>query len=550
MAIPSSHGAPSLSIPPSARFAELSERILDAWLADNPALGRQLGLHAYDGRLADYSAQAIEARVARLRATKAELATVDSAQLGPDGALDLAILRNQVELALFQYVALREWQTRPMFYDELFSVDAYVNRAYAPIELRAERLVAHEEAALVALPNVLRNLKSPMSKPVVETSARIFAGYAEYLRGDVVKLFGQVGSEELRRRFTKANTALAAAADELARHLRDVELPRADDSHVLGRARFQELLRAQEGLTLPLSELKRMGEDDLAKNKQAYEALRPRVHATRPRAAELREEAAKLVAQSRAFIVDQHLVTIPTSDEVGVKETPPYMRWNAAFLDPPGPFETSKEAFYYITEPDPAWPLHEQEAYVMTRGILLSTTVHEVYPGHFLQGQWERRAPTRTQKTFGSYSFIEGWAHYAEELIVSEGFGASDPQNRLGQLSDALLRNVRLLVALGIHTEGMSIEQAERRFRDDAFQDDATAREQAARGAFDPGYFAYTLGKLQILELRTEARARLGQKFDLQRFHDALLSHGSPPVPLIRERVLSDLARDSSGISR
>jgi hypothetical protein len=517
--------------------------VLDEWLAQEPALGRQLGLHAYDGRVAGYSAQAIEARVAWLRAVQTELGGFDHARLDPDDALDLAILRNQVELALFRLVALREWQTRPAFYEELFSVDAYVNRAYAPLEQRAERLVAHEEAALVALPSILRNLKSPLSRPVVETSVRIFAGYADYLRGQVVHRFGQVGSPNQRARFAKANAALAAAADELARHLRDVELPKADDSHVLGKERFQELLHAQEGLTLPLRELKRMGEEDLAANKRAYEALRPRVQATRPRPTELRDEGAKLTREARAFIVDKRLVTIPTSDEVRVHETPPYMRWNAAFLDPPGPFETSKEAFYYITEPDPAWPAREQEAYVMSRGVLLSTTVHEVYPGHYLQGQWERRAPTRTQKTFGSYSFIEGWAHYAEELMVAEGFGAADPQNRLGQLSDALLRDVRLVVALGLHTEGMTLEQAERRFRDDAFQDDATAREQAARGAFDPGYFAYTLGKLQILALRAEAQARLGPAFSLQRFHDALLSHGSPPVPLIHDRILSDLAR-------
>ena len=177
----------------------------------------------------------------------------------------------------------------------------------------------------------------------------------------------------------------------------------------------------------------------------------------------------------------------------------------------------------------------------MTYGILLATTVHETFPGHFLQGQWVRRAPTRAQKIFGSYSFIEGWAHYTEELMVEQGFGAEEPQNRLGQLSDALLRNCRFVVSLGVHTAGMTLAQAEERFIKDCFQDKATAREQARRATFDPGYFAYTLGKIQILDLREEAKKKLGTKFSLQAFHDALLAHGSPPVPLVKERVLAEI---------
>jgi uncharacterized protein (DUF885 family) len=217
------------------------------------------------------------------------------------------------------------------------------------------------------------------------------------------------------------------------------------------------------------------------------------------------------------------------------------MRWNAAFLDSPGPYEPkATTAFYYITLPDPKWSKKERDDYIPPHGILRATTVHEVYPGHFLQAQWIRKAPTRVQKVLGSYSFVEGWAHYVEQMMIEEGFGA-DPQSRIGQLSDALLRNCRMVVSLGVHAENMTLAQAEKRFMRDCKQDRATARQQAARATFDPGYFAYTLGKIQILQLRDEARKKLGAKFSLQRFHDALLSHGSPPVPLIRDRVLKDL---------
>jgi uncharacterized protein (DUF885 family) len=178
----------------------------------------------------------------------------------------------------------------------------------------------------------------------------------------------------------------------------------------------------------------------------------------------------------------------------------------------------------------------------MPFGTLLSTSIHEVYPGHYLQAMWIRKAPTKIERSLSSYSFVEGWAHYGEELMVEEGFGNADPQNRLGQLGDALLRNCRVVVSLGIHTKGMTLDQAAQRFENDCKQDAATAREQAIRGTFDPGYFAYTLGKIQILKLREEAKKKLGASFNLQAFHDALLAHGSPPVPMIRERVLADLS--------
>ena len=184
----------------------------------------------------------------------------------------------------------------------------------------------------------------------------------------------------------------------------------------------------------------------------------------------------------------------------------------------------------------------ERQAYLGTMGELLGTTVHEVYPGHFVQGRWAERAPTRVQKAFGNYAFVEGWAHYDEQMMIDEGFGKDDPENRLEMLNGALLRNCRFAASVAIHTRGMSLEQVEKRFVDDCHQAVSEAHEQAVRGTFDPGYFAYTLGKLQILALREEAKKTLGARFSLQRFHDALLAHGAPPVALIHDRVLRDLA--------
>ncbi|WP_437937159.1 DUF885 domain-containing protein [Sorangium sp. So ce341] len=554
---PSAGEAPRAAAPPAAAtpaapaapeeaprepFAALRDRIVRAWVADEPAFARSRGLHEQDGKVGDYSAAAIERRLARLERDRAALAAIDAAALSPDEALDRALLLQQIDLKLFNGRDLEEWRRRPQFYGELFGVNHYLDRAYAPLPERARRLLEHEKAALAQVPRVLENLASPLPKPVVEVAAKIFRGYAEYLRGDVVKLLKGVGDAAFQADLETTNAALADAAERLAEHLAKVELPKGDASHVLGEARYKKLLLAQEGLSIPLAEFKRMGEEDLAANKAAYQELARKVKPTRPKAEQLLAEATRVMEASRRFVVDRQIVSLPSDERAIVKETPPYMRWNSAFLDAPGPFERKGlEAFYYITKPDPSWPKKEQEEYVMPRGTLLSTTVHEVYPGHFVQGLWVNRAPTEAQRMFESYSFVEGWAHYAEQMMIEQGFGKEDPQSRLGQLADALLRNCRVVVSLGVHAEGMGLDEAERRFVDDCAQDRATAREQALRATFDPGYFAYTLGKLQILKLREEAKAALGAAFSLRRFHDALLAHGSPPLPLIRERVLAEL---------
>lgn len=538
---PKKAARPSAPKTAGEKLAVLAERIVGDWLRDDPGKGRELGLHEHDGKVGDYSKEAIEQRIERLTRQRAELSAIDEKALAADEALDRAILLHQIDMFLFRAVDTAEWRKNPRFYEELFGVNAYLDREYAPAEERGKRLVEHEKAALGQVKHVTANLTSPMSKAIVETGIKVYKGYVDYLKNDVPKQLAGVGDAAFQKELAETNGALAAEAEKIVLHLTK-ELAKADDSHVLGAERYRKLLLVQEGLTTSLADFKAMAEKNLAENKKAYEALKKKAKVTRPQAGELLSAATKLTESAREFLIKKDLVTIPTEDKAVLKETPPFMRWNSAFLNPPGPFETvAKTAFYYITLPDPSWPKKEQEEYVMPSGTLLSTTVHEVYPGHFLQGQWERKAPTRVQKMFGSYSFIEGWAHYTEQMMIEEGFGAEDPQNRLGQLADALLRNCRFVASIGIHTEKMTLDQAAKRFQNECFQDKATAREQAVRGTFDPGYFAYTLGKLQVLELREEAKKKLGSAFSLKKFHDALLSHGSPPIPLIRERVLAEL---------
>lgn len=518
------------------------ERLGRDYVGLQPAMGRISGLHEYDGKIADVSKAGIERRIAILRDMKTKIAAMPPAK-SDDDALDRKILAQMIEQDLFDLVDVQTWRTRPAYYSELFSVDDYIVRDYAALPVRAQAMLEHLRAAHEKVGAIRANLASPMSQPVVKTAIDIYRGFAEYLRGDVQTFLDKVPDAAVKKEAKTLALAQAAEAEAIAKHLETVELPKADQSHVLGRKRYEALLRAQEALDTPIEELEKMADEDLARNKAAYEALQQQgVQKTRPPASELLEDARKMTEGSKQFIVDHAIVTLPTKPNVEVAETPPFQRWNSAFLNGAGAFDRPDlTAYYYITLPDPKWPQKEQEEYVMSRGEIVSTTVHEVFPGHYLQGLWQQRAPTFMQKVAWSYSFGEGWAHYVEQMMVEEGFEKESPETRLGQLSDALLRNCRFVASIGIHVRGWSVEDAKKRFMEDCKQDEAGARQQAVRGTFDPGYFAYTLGKLQILALREEAKKKLGDAFSLRAFHDALLAHGAPPVPLIRDRVLAQL---------
>lgn len=538
---------PEVALPPAtADFATYRDGLVDAWLARQPALARQAGLHEHDGVIADYSPQGIAAHVAFLKEAQAKLAGFEAGSLSDADALDRAILENRIALELEELVEQDQPHTSPLFYQELYRVSRYVNFDYAPAKQRIEKLVAHQEAALAQTQHLLAAMKPVLSRPLVETSITIYKGHASYLSGDLKTLVErELKDEALLARFAKSNGALAAAAAKVAERLEKEWLPRADDqTHVLGREGFARFVKAQEGQAIPLPIFEAIAEDDLARNKAAYVALAKKVKVTRPPASELLQAATDLMNASRQFVIDRDLISIPSEDRCKLEETPPFMRWNAAFLNMAGPFDAAKEAYYYITLPDPSWPKAEQEGYIFPHGVLSSTTIHEVYPGHFLHGLFIRQAPTRVQKLFDSYSFTEGWAHYVEEMMIEQGWAEDDPQRRLGQLSDALLRNCRFVAALAIHAKGHSLEQVAERFEKDCFQDKATAREQAVRGTFDPGYFAYTLGKLQIMELREKLKAELGDRFELKRFHDAMMGYGAPPVALIADRVAEKVRAD------
>jgi hypothetical protein len=315
------------------------------------------------------------------------------------------------------------------------------------------------------------------------------------------------------------------------------------------------MIRVTELVDVPLDRLDSIGRADLERNLSTLKTTCATWAAGRTLAqcvakadagkpdGGILDAARKQLPMLEDFIRTHHIVSIPDTDRALVRESPPYMRWNFAFMNTRGVFEPSLPSIYYISPPDPAWPKAKQDAYLPSVGTLLVTTVHEVWPGHFLHFLHVTHVPSQIGRVYGSYAFGEGWAHYDEEMMLDDGLGNGDPALKIEQLRDALLRNVRYLCAVGLHTKGMTVEQCDRMFREQAFQDPGNAEQQAARGTFDPAYLNYTLGKLMIRKLRDEWTASRGGRAAWGTFHDAFLSYGAPPIPLVRRAMLGPGSR-------
>jgi uncharacterized protein (DUF885 family) len=399
------------------------------------------------------------------------------------------------------------------------------------------------------VPQIRANLRTPLARPLLERGLSGFRGYADFFRADVTKVFAGVSNPELQQAFAAANEGAARAMGEMADWL-ESQRATATSDFALGPERFARMVEMTEGVTTPLAQLEAAGRADLARNQQALReacaAFAPgaeipaciaRMSANKPAGGAVAGARAQLDAL-RAFVESAGVATIPGTEQALVNEAPPYNRANFAYIDIPGPYEQGIPATYYIAPPDPAWTAAEQRDYLPGQADLLFTSVHEVWPGHFLQFLHSNRTPSLVARLFVGYAFAEGWAHYAEELMWEMGYGRGDPELHIGQLTNALLRNARFISAIGLHTQGMTVEESERIFREEAFADAGNARQQAARGTYDPAYLNYTMGKLMIRKLRDDWSASRGGRAAWRQFHDEFLTYGGPPIPMVRRRMM------------
>jgi hypothetical protein len=526
------------------------QRTIDGWFAVDPADAVYQGAHQYDGRLPDWSTAGLAARGRFLRATIAEA----QAQTGltEAEAFERAYLVQWAQGKLFWLEDADQPHANPAYYvGGGLDPNVYVSREYADKPTRMKAMIAFFEQVPNAARAIRANLTKPMPATFIKFGVAGFGGFADYYRGDARAAFADVADAALQARFRETSEAAGKAMQELADWLK-AQPPSTTANYALGAERFARMVKSTEGVDVSLDRLEAVGRADLARNqaalREACAAYVPgksiadcfvKLNAEKPVGGPV-ASATRQIPELEAFVRQHDLVTIPGTEQALVRESPPYNRQNSAYIDPAGPYEKGIPSIYYISPPDPAWPKDKQDAYVPGEKDLLFTSVHEVMPGHFLQFLHSNRTPSWIGRLFVGYAFAEGWAHYTEEMMLEAGLGADDPGTRVGQISNALLRDCRYLSAIGLHARGMTLAQSDALFRNECYQDAGTSEQQAARGTYDPAYLNYTLGKLMIRKLRADWTAKHGGRPAWKAFHDQFLSYGGPPIPLVRQAMMRE----------
>ena len=556
-----------------AEYEAVAEEYIKSYLAARPLQGTALGLHEYDGKITDYSRLALDAELSRLRRFDDRLAKFDPSKLSPRQSIDLRILQAAVKKELFQMQDMSIFERNPMVYARAADLNIYVQRNFAPLEDRVRSLAAIESQ----LPNILiaarTNLNDVLPKPYVQLAIQIARGASDFLKKSLPAAITGFKDEQIRVAFQDANRRAANALSDYAGWLEREKLPKASLDFALGEEKFRRGLAQTELVDLPPQKILEIGMQQLKAEQEAFaEAAKKidpnkppievfkQIQSEHPTPENLIPDVAKDLDKIRKYVSSHHLVTIPSDVRAKVKETPQYRRAvSFASMDTPGPFEKrATEAYYYVTPTESDWPDKQKEEWLTAFNYYASdiVSIHEVYPGHYVQFLRLNASPaSKVEKIFGSYAFIEGWAHYCEKMMIDEGYGSptdATPSEdevkraakyRMAQADEALLRLCRLCASIKMHTQNMSVDEATKFFQDNCYYEEKPARQEAMRGTFDPGYLNYTLGKLQILKLRDDYKAQQGDEFSLQKFHNELLNHGMPPIRLLRELMLKDKSK-------
>jgi len=556
-----------------AEYEAVADEYIKGYLAVRPLEGTALGLHEYDGKIFDHTRLALDAELSRLRRFDDRLAKFEPTKLSPRQSIDLRILQAAVKKELFEMQDMATFERNPMVYTRAADLNVYVQRNFAPLEDRVRSLTAIESQ----IPNILiaarTNLDEVLPKPYVELAIEMAKGASDFLKKSLPPAVAGVKDEQVRIAFENANRKAAHAVNDYATWLEREKLSKASLNFALGEEKFRRLLAQTELVDLPPQKILEVGMAQLKAEQEAFadaaqkidpskspvEVFR-QIQSEHPTPQNLIPGVSKDLDKIRKYVVNRHLVSIPSDVRPKVKETPQYERATSfASMDTPGPFEKrATEAYYYVTPTENDWPEKQKQEWLTAFNYYTSdiTSIHEAYPGHYVQFLHLNESPaSKVEKIFDSYAFTEGWAHYCEKMMLDEGYGSatnSTPSEddvkraakyRMAQVDEALLRLCRLCVSIKMHTQNMSIDEATKFFQENCYYEEKPARQEAMRGTFDPGYLSYTLGKLEILKLRDDYKAQEGDEFSLEKFHNELLNHGMPPIRLLREIMLKDQSK-------
>lgn len=542
------------------KFEKVSSEFIENYLMGHPTVAVAQGYHQFDGKLPDFSKEGIDKEATHLNEFLAKFESLDTTKLSQNNLIDYYLLLSQVKNSLHKYNVLHIAE-RPLTYLGVIDLTPYVKRNYASIDQRAKAVIHFEKQLPNFLVTAKQNMTSINYKEEVELSIDAFRSTAEYVEKDIPKAFEKVYQKNLKDSLaysTKiASRALRGFADYLQKHT----LPRAHGKYAIGRRNYIKMLQYNELLETTPEEILKIGLKKLKEEQQEFAKAAKVIDSTKtpqevfkmiqkehPKADSLVSFTKNKCEEIRQFLIDHRIITIPSEVRAKMVKTPAFMVGATAAMDTPGPFEKAEasEAYYYVTPPSDKWTSAQKEEW-LTLFNKYSTeviSIHEAYPGHYVQFlHLNASSVSRARKLFGSYAFVEGWAHYTEQMMLEEGYGKSeDPKvmakYKMAQLSESLLRLCRLVVSIKEHTAGWSVKEGTKFFIANCYYEEKPAYEEALRGTFDPGYLSYSLGKLQLLALREDVKKRQGKYFSLRKFHDQATDNGMLPVQLLRKIML------------
>lgn len=536
----------------SSEWGKYMASFLDGYFKINPTFAVYQGKHEFDGQLPDWSPEGIKAAIDYRKKAIADANAIDMSKLSDAQKFERDYLISVMEGELFFLEDTDDLQRNPAAYVGDLDPNVFIARPYADATTRMKAFITYANNVPKAAAQIKANLKLPLPATYVKYGVAGFGGFADYYTGDAKKAFAEVKDEALQKQFDEAAAKAAAAMKDLAAYVGSK--PGTADGYALGAEKFSKMVLKTEGVNVSLDELEAIGRADLRANQDAL----AKACATYAPGATMQDCMNKMAANKAAdgpvaearrqlpplkqFLIDKDIVSIPGAEEAQVEESPPYNRQNSAYIDIPGPYEKGLPSVYYISPPDPTWDKATQDGFVPGKYDLLGTSVHEVWPGHFLNFLHANRSKSVFGKLFVGYAFAEGWAHYTEEMMMDAGLGDTVGKDaaemKIGQLSNALLRNCRYLSAIGLHARGMTVAQSEQLFKTECYQDAGNSKQQAARGTYDPGYLNYTMGKLMIRKLRDDWTK--GDRKKWKAFHDEFLAYGGPPIPMVRKAMMKE----------
>jgi len=550
--------APSADTAALGNFHALVDQYFDFYYSCHPSEGTSAGFHQYDPMLEDYSAAARAREIRGFKDFLGRFESLDRSQLPGAAAGDREWLISSIHSDLLELENVQMWRKDPDHYSGSLTNSIFVimKRNYAPPEERLGSVIQREKQFPAALELARQNLQNP-PKIYIEIALEQLPDETDFFRHDVPEAFSGVSDGRLLAEFKAVNQKAITAFEDYQKYLHDSVLARANGDFRLGEENYRRKLLYDEMVDIPLDRLLAIGYDDLRRNQEALKKVAAEIDSRRP----VPDLVADLQNQHPApdqllqafrdtfsglvrFIEANHIVTIPAAAPPTLEPTPPFERATTeASMDTPGAYETnSRTAFFNVTTPDPKWPAERTEEWMKTfnHSMIPGTSIHEVYPGHYVQFLWIAKNPSKVRRLSFAGTNAEGWAHYCEQMMLDEGYANGDPKLRLGQLEDALLRDARYIVGIQMHTRNMTLDQARQFFVKEGFQTPAVAEVETKRGTADPTYLMYTLGKLQILKLRDDYRKMQGDAFRLQEFHDRFMQQGGMPLKIIRQAMLAN----------